>query len=163
VCSSDLSGATLAGLRAAQTAADSRLSAATSRFSQALIAVTDSDQITARLAAVTNQIDTARTNLDAARLQAANVRAPLVVVETAAVPTRPAFPLPILNAIVAALTAMMLGGYFALLLAHNDRVGDRRRLRATPVPLFDEDDLRTLNPASVKLKFRTQTSGDSGG
>ena len=77
-------------------------------------------------------------------------KAPLVVVEAAAVPTRPAFPLPILNAIVAALTALMLGSYFALLLAHNDRVGTRSRLRATQIPLLDDNDLSVLNPAAIK-------------
>ncbi len=145
-----LSVASQAGLRAARSAADSRLTEETVRFTEALAAVTNSDQIATRLAALVTQIDTARTNLDAARIQAANVKAPLVVVEAAAVPTRPAFPLPILNAIVAALTALMLGSYFALLLAHNDRVGTRSRLRATQIPLLDDNDLSVLNPAAIK-------------
>jgi uncharacterized protein involved in exopolysaccharide biosynthesis len=136
---------TLAGLNASRDAAAGRVTEATDRFLAALASFAEATETESRLAALSSEIATVDSNLAAARIQAENIVAPLVVVERASLPSTPAFPLPILNAIVAGLTGLMLGCFYALILAHNDRMRQTAvRLRAT-VPLFDEQELRSLD------------------
>lgn len=153
----------LAGLNASKDAAASRLNDATARFLKTLSIVTDSTRTEDRLSALSTEISVVETNLAAARIQATNIKAPLVIVEKAAVPTRPAFPLPLLNAIVSGLTGLMLGSYYALILAHNDRVRRAATRMRAELPLFDENELRSLHldPGIGAWPFRTRFGNGS--
>jgi capsular polysaccharide biosynthesis protein len=155
-----LTNATIAGLQAALTAADARLAQATDRFDAVLIAVSASDDAGLALARINAQIAVADDNLAAAILQSENATPPIVIVEQAVAPTRPAFPLPVLNAIVAALCGLVLGTYYALFVAHSERGAQARRSQAAPLPLFSRDELDELSaPTAV---FRRGPHGGNG-
>jgi uncharacterized protein involved in exopolysaccharide biosynthesis len=65
-------------------------------------------------------------NLMEAKLQLQDPPVSVVIVETGVPPTRPVFPLPILNTIVAGLTGMAAGCYYALLLGYLSRLKKAR-------------------------------------
>ncbi|MEI4485375.1 hypothetical protein V8J36_04175 [Frigidibacter sp. MR17.14] len=129
---------------AGRPAAAARVSEADARFDAVLAALALTDADAAALAAVEARLAATRQSLDAARLQAAHVAAPLVVVSPALAPPRAAFPLPVLNTAVAALTGMILGAYYALWLAHAERGAEARRTQVTPLPFFTRDERLAL-------------------
>jgi len=147
-----LNTASIAGLQAALTAADARLADATARFDMVLLAVSASDDAGVALARNTAQIAVAADNLAAALLQSENAKPPIVIVEQAIAPTRPAFPLPLLNAIVAALCGLVFGTYYALFVAHAERAGQVRTARATLLPLFSPDELAQLSVPTTDFR-----------
>ncbi len=63
-----------------------------------------------------------------AMMQASNPPVDVIVVETAHAPTRPVFPLPVLNAVVASVVGIVAGFYYALLLGSLARMR-RKRIR----------------------------------
>ena len=65
-------------------------------------------------------------NLMEARLQMQDPPVAVVVVQTAVPPTRPVFPLPILNTIVAGVTGIAAGCYYALLMGYLSRLKKAR-------------------------------------
>lgn len=67
-------------------------------------------------------------NLMEAKLQLQNPPVTVVVVQTGVAPTRPVFPLPLLNTIVAGLTGGAAGSYYALLMGYLGRL-KRARIR----------------------------------
>lgn len=136
--------AQLAGLEAARAAAASRLAATEARFAEILLASGSAEGATAELARLDGETAVATENLAAARLQEANATPPLVVVERAVAATRPAFPLPVLNAIVAALCGLVFGTYYALFVAQAERADQQRRSQGAALPLFTPDELAQL-------------------
>ena len=139
-----LTRATIAGLEAARSAAASRIVSATDRFSEVLAAVSSADDANVALAGIDRQIAVANENLAAARLQSENATPALVIVERAIDPTRPAFPLPLLNTIVAALCGLIFGTYYALFVAHSERAAQVRRSRIATLPVFTADELALI-------------------
>lgn len=139
-----LNAAMIAGQRAALTAADARLAKATDSFDAVLAAVTASDDAGVGLAQINTQITDAEGNLAAAILQSENASPPIVIVEKAVTPARPVFPLPMLNAIVAAVCGLIFGTYYALFVAHSERSAQVRKSRAVTLPLFSQDELSEL-------------------
>jgi hypothetical protein len=107
---------------------------------------------TSELSRVEVQIATAEANLAAARLQAENAKPPLVIVEKAVPPSRPAFPLPIVNAIAAALCGAILGTYYALFVAHSERATQTKKSRNATIPLFSNDELDELMGAVAAMR-----------
>lgn len=140
--------ALLAGLTAARQAAASRLAELDARFVDILAAASASDEAALDLARIDQQTSVATENLATARLQQANATPALVVVERAVPPTRPAFPLPTLNAIVAALCGLVFGAYYALFVAQSERAAQQRRSRSAPVPVFEQGELLQLRRLS---------------
>jgi uncharacterized protein involved in exopolysaccharide biosynthesis len=136
--------ATIAGLEAARDGATEGLALLDSAFADSVGTVAASDRISNELVAVQTQIQNAQRNLASAELQAANAQAPLVITETASVPTRPVFPLPILNAVVAGITGLLFGAYYALLVAHSDRARKARQALEVDIPAFTTDELKEL-------------------
>jgi uncharacterized protein involved in exopolysaccharide biosynthesis len=65
-------------------------------------------------------------NLMEAKLQLADPPVAVVIVQTAVPPTRPVFPLPILNTVVAGLTGIAAGAYYALLMGYLSRLKKAR-------------------------------------
>jgi capsular polysaccharide biosynthesis protein len=154
--------AAIAGLQASLTAADARLAQATDRFDTVLVAVTTSDDAGADLVRIDAQIAQAEENLAAALLQAAHATPPIVIVERAIAPTRPAFPLPMLNAVVAALCGLVFGTYYALFVAHAERSAQVRKSRIAVLPLFSRDELDELT-APTAIFRRTPVRGGGHG
>ena len=142
-----LASAEIAELTAAQISGKSRLDTATIRFENVLAAVGQNDTVSESLAQISAQITTVAANLASAQLQAQNASAPIVVVSKATPPTRPSFPLPILNAIVAGLCGLIFGTYYALYLAHADRGRQVRRSEKTKLPYFSSDEIEQLRKA----------------
>lgn len=151
-----LTGATIAGLESSLTAADTRITQATDRFDAVLSAMEGAKDAASELSRVETQITTTEANLAAARLQAENAKPPLVIVETAVPPTRPAFPLPLVNAVAAALCGAILGTYYALFVAHGERAAQTRKSRGAAIPLFSNDELDELMATVATLR---QTNG----
>jgi len=65
-------------------------------------------------------------NLMEAKLQLADPPVAVVVVQTAVPPERPVFPLPILNTVVAGITGIAAGSYYALLMGYLSRLKKAR-------------------------------------
>ena len=103
--------ALLAGLSAAQEAAEFRIAEAETRFAVILAASSASDEAAVDLARLISRFPWLVRILAVAQLHAANATPALVVVEQAIPPVRPSFPLPVLNAIVAALCGIVFGTY----------------------------------------------------
>jgi capsular polysaccharide biosynthesis protein len=155
-----LNAATIAGLQAALKAADTRLAQATDRFDTVLSAVTASDDAGVALARIDGQITQVDENLAAAALQADHATPPIVIVEQAIAPTRAAFPLPFLNAVVAALCGIVFGTYYALFVAHSERSAQVRKSRAAAIPLFSRDELNDLTaPSAIFLRNPVRGGG----
>lgn len=150
-----------AGLRAARKAAQARLVAASGRFDALIDTVTASDQANTELGRLDRQIASTEENLASARLQAKHASAPIVVVAQAVAPTRPVFPLPILNTIVAAVVGLVLGAYYALFVAHSERSAQiRRSARAAP-PLFTPEEIAQLRKTRrLDLSDTYRVAGD---
>lgn len=151
-----LNRATIAELESSLTAADARIAQATDRFDAVLSAMEGAQDAASELSRVEAQITTTEANLAAARLQAENAKPPLVIVETAVPPTRPAFPLPLVNAVAAALCGAILGTYYALFVAHGERAAQTRKSRGAAIPLFSNDELDELMATVASLR---QTNG----
>jgi polysaccharide biosynthesis transport protein len=147
-----LNDATIAELESSLSAADARISQATNRFDAVLVAMEVAQDATSELSRVEVQIATAEANLAAARLQAENAKPPLVIVEKAVPPSRPAFPLPIVNAIAAALCGAILGTYYALFVAHSERAAQTKKSRNATIPLFSNDELDELMGAVAAMR-----------
>lgn len=133
-----------AALTASRTTAETQMTAATSDLEAAIAALGQAERLSARSAEIDAQITDARTNLASATLQAANAKAPLVVVEEASLPTRPAFPIPILNAIVAAMAGAIAGFYYALFVGHSNRVKMQKLAQSLQPPRFTDAEKRHL-------------------
>ena len=88
--------------------------------------------------------DRLRNVIAEASAQAQGPAVPVVVVEQAVPPVRPVFPLPILNTIVAALTGLVFGCYFALFRGMLSRSRRRRVLQQIEMPLLTKDELQYL-------------------
>jgi uncharacterized protein involved in exopolysaccharide biosynthesis len=141
--------ATLAGLEAAQGSAAARLMDAQARFSNVLAASSESGGAATELARIDGEAALAARNLAANRLQAANATPPIVIVEKAVPPVRPIFPLPFLNAAVAALCGLVFGTYYALFVAQSERASQIRRSREAVVPPFTPDEIDRLRLLSA--------------
>lgn len=146
-------GAMIAELESSLTAADARIAQATDRFDAVLSAMEDAQDATSELSRVQVQIATAEANLAASRLQAENAKPPLVIVEKAVSPSRPAFPLPLVNAIAAAFCGAILGTYYALFVAHSERGAQVRKSRGATLPLFTNDELDELMAAVAATRL----------
>ena len=142
-----LASAKIAELTAAQAAGQSRLDAATARFGNVLAAVGQTDSISTTLAQLGSQVSIVAANLASAQLQAQNAAAAIVVVSKATPPLRAAFPLPLLNAIVAGLCGLIFGTYYVLYLAHADRGAQVRRSANAKLPFFTADEIAQLRKA----------------
>jgi len=141
--------ATLAGLQAARSASQQRMDAAKMRFESLLGAAATTENISIQLQRIETQIASTEDNLSSALLQVENIQAPLVIVERASIQTRPIFPLTTLNAIVAAICGLILGAYYALFIAHAERVRQLRRVVLAELPLFTESELDQLRKADT--------------
>lgn len=156
-----LNKANIAGLQSALAAADLRLADATNRFDMLLTTMATSEDASVGLTRINGQIAVAEDNLAAAVLQSENATPPIVIVEQATAPTRPAFPLPILNAVVAALCGVVFGTYYALFVAHSERSAQVRRYRAAPILLFSQTELDELSAPTATF-WRSPKTGSSG-
>jgi uncharacterized protein involved in exopolysaccharide biosynthesis len=136
--------ALLAGLAQARDSAASRLARAESRFAEVLGASDAHSEAMAELERIEAQTAATIENLEAARLQEANATPPLLVVERAVPPTRPAFPLSVLNAIAAALCGLVFGTYYALFIAQSERAAQVRRSRTAPMPAFTPQEIAEI-------------------
>lgn len=86
-----------------------------------------------------------------ATLQAREPATPVVVVEQAAVPRSAMFPLPVLNAIVAAITGLGLGIYYCMFVGYLKRTRIGRIERGMQVPVFTQNELsRIVNLAKSR-------------
>ncbi|MEX0284558.1 MAG: hypothetical protein AB3N23_08090 [Paracoccaceae bacterium] len=150
--------ATIAGLQAARDSAAEGLADLDKAFAENVGLVAEAERLNTELGAIQLDILTARRNLASTALQAENAEAPLVVTETAVLPTRPVFPIPILNAVVAGLTGLLLGAYYALLVAHSDRARAARRAMEIPLPAFTAEELMALRK-NWRDTARTATQG----
>ena len=81
-------------------------------------------------------------------LQSIHADVPLVVVQRAVPPERPVFPLPVLNAVVSALTGLVFGVYLALIFAYAGRLRQRRILAAVAGPALDALERNLLGEAA---------------
>jgi uncharacterized protein involved in exopolysaccharide biosynthesis len=144
--------ADLRGLQALIPDHEARLAQAKADLAKALQHLDAETTRRALMARLASQLETVETNLAAAQLQAQNATAPLVVVETAFPTTRPAFPLPILNTIVAAITGIVLGLYAALFIGHSDRVRAARRQANLEMPFFTRDEISRLRELRRSIK-----------
>lgn len=133
-----------AALTASRGTAEAQLAAARADLDAAISALAAAERLSRQTAEIESQITDARVNLASAELQAANAKAPLVVVETASPPTRPAFPLPVLNAIVAVMTGAVIGFYYALFLGHSRRARLQRLATSLSLPRFTDAELARL-------------------
>lgn len=133
-----------AALTASRATAETQMAAASADLEAAIASLGEAERLAARTAEITAQITDARTNLASAQLQAANAKAPIMVVEAASLPTRPAFPIPILNAIVAALAGAIVGLYYALFVGHAARARMKTLADALQPPRFTETELMHL-------------------
>lgn len=133
-----------AALTASRATAEAQLLKAATDLDGVITAQGAAAQLAAQMTEIEAQISDARLNLASAELQAAHARAPLVVVEQAVTPTRPAFPLPVLNAIVAMLTGAAVGFYYALFLGYARRARLQRLADALTLPHFADDELARL-------------------
>lgn len=145
-----LADADLAESAAGKAAATARLAELDARFNAVLAAVGQTDMTAGRLDILEGEIAATEQNLAAAELQSAHARAPVVVVAAADPPGRPAFPLPLLNTVVAGLTGLIFGAYYALWVAHAERGAQARRTAATQLPYFTEEERRLLSGSGVK-------------
>ena len=93
--------------------------------------------------------DRFRNVLAEASAQALRPSAPLVVVQRAVPPTRPVFPLPLLNAIVAALTGLVFGCYYALFCGMLARARRQRIRRQLEMPSLSQEELKDLQDRMI--------------
>ncbi len=98
-----------------------------------------------------------------ARLQARNLPRSMVLVESAPVPERPVFPLPVLNTIVAGLVGLVLGCYYALLLDYLGRLRRQRLTRQMDRSPLDEASLPALEGLIAQWAHPPQELADDGG
>jgi uncharacterized protein involved in exopolysaccharide biosynthesis len=133
-----------AALTASRVTAETQMSAADADLEAAIASLGEAERLAARRAEIEAQITDARINLASATLQAANARAPLMVVEEASLPTRPAFPIPVLNAIVAALAGAIAGFYYALFVGHAARARMKKLADTLQPPRFTDAELQHL-------------------
>jgi uncharacterized protein involved in exopolysaccharide biosynthesis len=147
-------GAQMAGLAAEREAAAARVSQANARFTEILAASGMHEDAVTQLERIDAQTTVATANLAAARLQEANASPPLLVVERAVPPDRPAFPLPILNAIVAALCGLVFGTFYALFVAQSERAAQVRRSQAAAMPVFTQEELDTFRRLAAQEEVR---------
>lgn len=133
-----------AALTASRATAETQLSAANADLEAAIASLGQAERLAARRAEIESQITDARINLSSATLQAANAKAPIMVVEEASPPTRPAFPIPILNAIVAALAGVIVGFYYALFVGHAARARMKTLADTLTPPRFSHAELQHL-------------------
>ena len=145
-----LAEARLGGLAALRPSASTKLAEASAEFQQALGQIGSSEEARIQLARLDAHISTAEENLASARLQSAHASPPLVIVETAVAPTRPAFPLTILNTIVAGICGLIFGCYYALFLAHAQRAAPARRAESEPLPVFSVEEMRELRALGLE-------------
>jgi len=82
-----------------------------------------------------------------AMTQSREPAAPVVVVQKATESERPIFPIPLLNAIVAGITGLAFGCYYALFCAYLDRRRQVRAVRNLTSPAVDDDGLAMLRQA----------------
>ncbi|MGM0583119.1 MAG: hypothetical protein ACQEUZ_00475 [Pseudomonadota bacterium] len=95
------------------------------------------------------EIEETRASLREAALQSEHASAPLVLVQSAVAPDRPAFPLPVANAVVAGFAGLLAGVYYALILAYVERLRLRRIAERLPAPRFAEAELARLRAATA--------------
>lgn len=133
-----------AALAASRATAETQFTAAQSDLDAAIGALGAAEQLAAHQTEIEAQIADAQTNLASAQLQAAHAEVPLVVVEEAVAPTRAAFPIPVLNTIVAMLAGLVAGFYYALLIGHAGRVRVKRLADALRPPWFNDAELGQL-------------------
>jgi len=91
---------------------------------------------------LTNLLGSLRENLIESRLKTENPAVEVVLSERATVPTKPTFPRPILNTVVALIFGFVCGCYYALLLNYLSRL---RHLRIS----------REMDPAPLEEKVTT--------
>ncbi|WP_040672321.1 GumC domain-containing protein [Rhodobacter ferrooxidans] len=133
-----------AAVTASRQTAEAQLAAAKADLDAAIAFLSEAEQLAAKKAEVAAQVSDARINLASARLQAENAEVPMVVVEEASVPTRPAFPIPLLNGIVAVLAGAVAGFYYALFIGHAARARQKLLSEALRPPRFTGTELAHL-------------------
>lgn len=88
-----------------------------------------------------------RTVLGEAMTQSREPPAPVIVVQQASPGERPAFPMPLLNTIVAAITGLALGSYYALFCGYLDRRRHLRTIRNLKAPILGDNEFVILRQA----------------
>lgn len=142
--------ADLSAVTATAGAAQARAIASGALLDRALTVLPEASELARAIPALEGQIAGAESNLAAATMQAAHAVAPLITVERPVPPTRPAFPVPILNAVVAALTGAILGCYYALFLGHARRIRLRAEAGEGGMPVFTLAELAALRRPARK-------------
>jgi len=143
-----------AAIAASRSTAETQLTAAAADLEAAIASLGEAERLSARISEIEAQITDARINLASAELQAANASVPLVVVENATIPTRPAFPIPILNAIVAVMAGAVVGLYYALFIGHSARARVRKLAEGLQPPRFTEAEVQHLRQIAGNGKVR---------
>lgn len=156
-----MASATIAGLQAARETAEKSVDAASREFRSASTEVSTASEIADELTRLRNQIATAQANLAAAKMQAENAKVPMVITETAVAPSRPVFPLTVLNAIVATIVGLVFGVYYALFVAHSERAGRLRRAQEAEPPLFTPEELQRLRRGDIETMSNGTRAGSA--
>ena len=146
------SGAALAGLQARLNAATAQAAVARAALSDGLDVLAQREEADQRLARLSAQIAGVESNLSSAQVQATNAKAPLVMVERAIATTRAAFPIPVLNVIVAVITGLILGCYYALFLGHAARARVARVAGGATLPVFTAIELAEIRALAAEAK-----------
>lgn len=142
----------LAGAIAREAAAQAQVSTADAALAEGLGRLATQEEADQRLARLTGQIASTEGNLASALLQAENAKAPIVIVENAIATTRAAFPIPMLNVIVAVITGLILGCYYALFLGHAARARVARVAMGTELPFFTENERAEISALAQRAK-----------
>lgn len=146
----------IGGLEARLPALQADVARTAKAHADALAAADAEAERTATRQQLEGRLEVLRSNLAEAQLQAQNAKVPLVVVENAFPTMRPNYPLPILNAVVAGITGLILGIYAALFLGHRDRLRVARQVQGVQLPAFSDAEFVELR---ALLQERKKTGG----